>query len=444
MDITLDKKENTEASIKIKLKEEDYQPKIEEKVKEYRKKAVLKGFRPGKVPAGIIKKMYGKAIKVEEINHLLVVSLPQYIKDNNIRMVGEPLPDEESNQKIDWDTQTDFEFSFDIGLINEFDCELSDQVKITRYKVHVDDKEVNTVIENLRKQFSMPEEVEKSQAEDMLHGKLIQASSETEADVLIDLSERKDKAEPLTGASKDETVSFDIRAVFPEDQDIAMLLDKEIEEVAGISGIFEFTPDKIHRRVPAALDQDFFDKVFGKDTVTTEEAFREKVRESLQGSYQTETQNLLLRDIRDYYVKNTTIEIPEKFLKRWLKARYQNEITEEQVQEEFEDYAKDLRWNLISNKISEDKDIKIEYKDVKNKAQQIIEAQLGAGLLQQLGDNVDSFVDNYLKGDQGNNYMNVFSQARNEKIFDVIKESITIEEQEVTPDEFKEKVDSDN
>lgn len=446
MDITLNKKGNTEASIKINLKEEDYQPKVEEKVKEYRKKANLKGFRPGKVPAGIIKKMYGKAIKAEEINQLLSESLPKYIQENKIKIVGEPLPDIESAKDIDWENQTDFEFIYDIGFVNDFTYDLTKQIKVIKNNIKVTDKEVDNTIENLKKQFSSHEHVEKSQKDDVLHGKLFQEASGIENTTVIDLSRYdEDKAKKFIGVNKGETITFDIREVFPEDTEISMLVGKKHDEVTDIAGEFQFTAEDIQRKKTAELNQEFFDKVFGKDEVKSEEEFKQKVKETIQENYQRESENLLLRDIRDQYVDSTNIDVPDSFLKKWLLTKYEGQVTEEQVEQEFEDYINELKWSLIANKIAEEKEIKVEHEDVKAQAREIIEEQLGqSGLLQQLGDNLDLFVDNYLKGDNGNNYMNVFNQARSEKIFDMIKENITIEEQEVTVDEFKDKVNKNN
>lgn len=443
MDITLDKKSNTQASIKINLKEEDYQPQIEEKVKEYRKKANLKGFRPGKVPPAIIKKMYGKGIKVEEINQLLSQSLPKYIKDQDLNLVGEPLPNYEDADKIDWENQKDFEFTYDVGFVNDFDYDVSDSLKITQYKLELGDKEINDTIENLRDQFNDTENVEEVGKGDIINGKVVRKEDEIENETSIDLKQLDEKqAKVFVGAKKGDDVVFDIRETHPEDNDVATLLSRKPEEVAEIKGEFTFTIESILHRKPAELNQEFFDKVFGKDAVKSEEEFREKVKETMQENYDRETDNLLMLDIRNTLVDNTKFEIPEDFLKRWLLERNEGNITQEQIDKEFEDYVRDLRWNLIVNKISEDKEIKVEHEDVKAKAREMIEAQLGqSGLLGQLGDNLDPFVDNYLQGDNGNNYMQVFNQARTEKIFDFIKENATLEEKKITVDEFKDEVD---
>lgn len=443
MDITLDKKGNTEASIKINLKEEDYQPQIEEKVKEYRKKASLKGFRPGKVPPSLIKKMYGKGIKVEEINQLISQSLPKYIKDQELNLVGEPMPNYEGSEDIDWETQKEFVFTYDIGFVNDFEYNISENLKVVKYKLALTDEEIDETINNLKEQFNDTENVEEVAKGDIINGKVVQKDGELENETSLDIKQLDEKqAKVFIGAKKGDEVVFDIRETHPKDSDIAVLLSKSPEEVTEIKGEFGFTIESILRRKAAELNQDFFDKVFGKDAVKSEEEFREKVRETMQENYDRETTNLLMLDIRNTLVDNTEFEIPEEFLKRWLLERNEGNISQEQIDKEFADYVRDLRWNLIINKISEDKEIKVEHEDVKEKARQMIEEQLGqSGLLGQLGDNLDPFVENYLQGDKGNNYMQVFNQARTEKIFDYIKENATLEEKKISVEQFKEEVE---
>jgi trigger factor len=442
LDITLDKKSNTEASIKINLKEEDYQSQFEEKIKEYRRKANLKGFRPGKVPPGIIKKMYGKAIKVEEINQLISQALPNYIREQDLKIVGEPLPNYDDAESIDWENQKEFEFVYEVGFVNDFTYDL-DNLNIARFKLKLTDEELNETIDNLRNQFSQTENVEEVGAEDIINGKLTQQEGELENETSIDLKELDEtQSKAFVGAKKGDTVTFNIRETHPEDTDVAVLLSKNPEEVAEVTGDFVFTIETILRRKPADMDQEFFERVFGKDSVQSEDEFREKVRETMQENYDRETHNLLMLDIRNKLVDNTDFEVPQDFLKRWLMEKNEGSISEEQVEKEFDAYVRDLRWNLIINKISEDKDIKAEHEDVKAKARELIEEQLGqSGLLQQLGDNLDPFVDNYLQGDNGNNYMQVYNQARTEKIFAFVEENATIEEKEITVEEFKEEVD---
>ena len=458
LDITLDKKGNTEASIKILLKEEDYQPRIEQKVKEYRKQVNLKGFRPGKVPAGLIKKMYGKAIKVEEINELLAKRLPEYIQENDLKIVGEPLPNRDAVEGIDWDNQSDFEFSYDVGYVNDFTYDISDQVKVTKYTIPVTDEKIDEAIENLKKRFGTTEDVEgASERHDLLTGMLSQVKSpeentaedqeteDQEAEAVlengttVDLPSLSDEqAKPFVGAQVGDEIFFELRDVFPEDKDIATQLEIEESEAKDLEGEFSFRVESVSREQPAEMNQEFFDKVFGPEEAKDETSFREKVREAIVDNYQQESEALLARDIRNYYVEHTNIEIPHDFLKRWILATNKEEITEEQLDSEFDEYIKEMKWSLISNKIAEDREIKVEHDEVKQKAREAVFAQFGGMMNSELmnDERFDPIVDNYLQAENGNNYMRIFNQARAEKVLDQIKQAVTIEEKEVTTDEF--------
>ncbi|MGD1890316.1 MAG: trigger factor [Cyclobacteriaceae bacterium] len=442
MDITLDRKENNEATLNIKLLPEDYEPKIEQKVKVYRKQVNLKGFRPGKVPAGVIKRMYGKAIKVEEINALLSQSVPRYIQENELKEVGEPLPDVTDAEDIDWENQLEFSFSYDLGLVNDFTYDLSDEVKVKQYTIELTDETIDQSIEDLQKRFSTPEPVEESQSGDILSGNLVQANGDlsNEIELKID-SLAEEQQSQFVGLKKDDIVTFDIRTLYPEDVDVAYLVGMKQDEVAEVNGEFSFTVTEIKRPVPAELNQEFYDQIFGKDAVSTEEEFKEKVKENIAENYERESDSLLTRDIRNYYTENTDIQLPEAFLKRWLLSRQDDQVNEETINEQFDAYLLDLKWSLISEKIAKAEEIQANYEDVKNKARELVLSQFGVyGSQFEADERFDPIVDNFLKGENGNNYMQVFSQVQSEKVFEYIKEEITIEKEEVNVDTFNEVV----
>lgn len=442
MDITLDKKANNEATLNIRLQPEDYEPRIEEKVKMYRKQVNLKGFRPGKVPPGVIKKMYGKSIKVEEINELLSQSVPRYLQENDLKVVGEPIPDLDSAEAIDWENQSEFSFAYDLGLVNDFSYDLSDQVIIKQYTIELTEDTITDTIEDISKRFSTEEKVEESQQDDTLHGTLTQPESELSNETEIKTAlVPEDHQGQFAGLKEGDTVSFDIRTVYPEDTDVAFLLGKKHDEVADVQGEFTFTVKEVMRPVPAEVNQELFDQVFGKDAVSTEEEFREKVRENIAENYDRESDTLLTRDIRNYYTKNTDIQLPEEFLKRWLLSRNDSELTEEKINEQFDDYLQELKWSLVSEKIAKDQEVNATYDDVKNKARELVLSQFGVyGSQFEADDRFDPIVENYLKGENGNNYMQVFSQVQSEKVFEAIKEKVTVEKEEVNVDKFNEVV----
>ena len=439
MDITLDKKSSTEASIKVTLKESDYQPNVEEKVKEYAKKANIKGFRPGKVPAGLIKKMYGKSIVVEEVNNILSKSLSDYIKKEDIQLIGEPLPDMDKAAKIDWDNQKDFEFDYAIGMVDKFTYDLSKKQKVTSYTIELDKKGLNETIDNVRKQFGTTTNPEIGQEGDSFYGELKQIDGELSNEGLIswdDLDKKEQKT--FKGAKKGDVIELDIQKAFKDHHAAAHILDIGHDKAKELKGKFQFTIKNINRTEPAELNQDFFDKVFGKGVVKNEEEFTGKVKQTVEENYKRETEYFLDHTLRDHFVKNTKIDIPENFLKDWLLRSNEGKVTQEDVDREFDEYVKSLKWDLIKNKIATDNEIKVENDEVVDKAKSMILQQLGGpGAAEQLKDHLESFANNYLQAENGQNYMKVYSEVRDEKILKFIKEQVTITEKKVDVEEFK-------
>lgn len=439
MDITLDKKSSTEASIKVTLKESDYQPNVEEKVKQYAKKANIKGFRPGKVPAGMIKKMYGKSIIVEEVNSILSKSLQDYIKENNIQLIGEPLPDMEKASKIDWENQKDFEFDYQVGLVDEFSYDLSSKQKVKRHKIELDKKTLNETLDNVKKQFGNSINPEVSEKEDSFYGELKQVDGDLSKEGVVqwdDLDKKEHKK--FTGVKPGDIIELDIQKAFKDHQTIAHLLDVGHDKAKELKGKFTFIVNKINRTEPAEMNQELFDKVFGKDNIKSEEEFINKVKATVEENYDRESDYLLDRDIKDHFVGKTKIEIPEKFLKDWLYQSNEGKVSLEDIEKELDEYVKQLKWDLIKNKMAEDNEIKVENEEVVNKAKGMILQQLGGqGMADQMKDHLDSFADNYLKGENGQNYMKVFGEVRDEKILKFIKEQVTISEKKVSADEFR-------
>jgi len=445
LDITLNKKDNTNASIKIILNEADYQPNVEQKIKEYRKNANIKGFRPGKVPASYIKKLYGKSVLVEEINSLLSKSLTDYIKNNDLKILGEPIPNQEDAAKIDWDNQKDFEFEYTLGLVDEFDIELDDKFKVEKYVIEVTDKVMKETMDNLTKQHGETESVEESKAEDTLEGKLSTADGEVQEKVILPIEDAEKKEQKqFIGLKKGDEVKFDIAKTFKSAEAKSRLLGQNETDAEAASGEYILTVSDIKRTKPAEINQELFDKVFGKDAVKTREEFDQKVKETIAENYNRETENLLNRDLVDSLVEKTKFELPDEFLKNWLLLSNEGKITQEQIDKEYDLYTKDLRFNLIKNKIAEANQdtIKVEHTDVMDYTKNMIAEQFGAyGMADQLGENMDSFAQNYLQGENGENYRKVYEEMLNKRVLDFIKDKITIKEKKVDLDGFKKAVD---
>jgi trigger factor len=445
LEITLNKLNSTEGVIKIKLTEGDYQPHVEEKVRDYSKKANIKGFRQGKVPPGVIKKMFGKSILVDEINHVLSHKLTDYIRENNLKILGEPLPNQEKSRSIDWDTQKDFEFEYQVGMVDEFSYNLSKDVKVKSFPIEVDQKVIDDTIQDVKKRFGKATYPETSEAGDNIFGELKSVETKdgepvVKKDYAFITTEKVEKsAQPkFIGLKKEDVVEFRVEEAFSDSEAIAQLLGVTEDEAKHAKGAYTFKVTNISRTAPAEIDQELFDRVFGKDQVTTEEEFINKVRETISENYQRESQHFLEHHIEDYYVANTSINLPDEFLKNWLKVSSQGKLTDDVIENEFEQYKRGLKWDLVKNKIADDNKITVESEEVRAKAKELIISQFGGqAFADQISDRLDGITDNYLQHENGQNFMKLYNQLRSEKILNLIKEKITIDEQRVTVDEFK-------
>ncbi len=441
MDIQFEKQTPAEGLIKIKLKEDDYQSKFEEKIREYKKSISLKGFRPGKVPAGLIKKMYGKSILVEEINKLLVDSINNYIKENDLKIIGDPLPNNDKTGTIDWDNDKEFDFEYQVGLIDDFTYDL-DSVKATKYEIKIDKKELDEIIENLRKQYGKMSTPETSEEGDSIFGTLSQESSDFSLDTLLATDKvLKKHLKKFIGLKKDDTVTFEIQGLFKEEADLVQFIQKTPEEAKEVKGKFTFKVKNISRTEPAEMNQEFFDKIFGKDQVKTEKEFIDKYTELLRENYDKESGYLLSNDLQKKLIDSIKINLPEDFYKKWLLASNQG-LNEAELEKDYEHYLRDLKWNLIKNKIGEDHKIKVEYQDVLERTKEFFRQQYGLYNTkdEEADKSLEILANNYLQENKGEHYMNIHSQVKTEKIMEMVKEKAKISVKKISKDEFNKKV----
>jgi trigger factor len=440
LEITLNKTNNTEGLIKIRLTEGDYQPKVEEKVKDYARKASIKGFRQGKVPTGVIKKMFGKSILVEEINHLLSHRLTDYIKENNLKILGEPIPNQEKASSIDWDAQKNFEFEYQIGMVEDFKYDLSSKVKVKSYPIEVDEKTIQETVSDLKKRFGKVNYPDQSETDDNLFGALRALEGDFKKDnTFIEIGKiEKKEQKKFIGLKKEDEVEFEISKIYADDKLIAQLLGQSPEEVKGAKGKYIFRVNTISRTEPAELNQELYDRVFGKDLAKNEDEFISKIKETISENYKRESDHFLEHHIEDYFIANTSINLPDSFLKTWLKSSSQGQVTDSVLEKEFEDYKRGLKWDLVKNRIAEDNKITVEADEVKAKAKDLIISQFGGqAFAAQISDRLDGIADNYLQNENGQNFMKLYNQLRAEKILKHIRENITVQEKKVTVDEFK-------
>jgi trigger factor len=440
LEIVLDKKGATAATLKVTIKADDYQPKIQNKLKEYGKKVSLKGFRQGKVPTSVVEKMYGKSIKVDEINQLLSESVGKYIKEEKLNIIGYPLPDQSKAAKIDWDNQSEYEFSYDLGLIPEFKYELSDKVKVTRYEIEVDPKRVTETLDNIRRQHGRMDEAEVVEEGDYINGDMKELAGEFSTQTMIPSDKiAKGELKKFVGKKTGDVIEFDIEKAFTEKSSIAHVTGLTKEEAETKSGKFSFTVTGIRRSFPAALDQDFFDKIFGKDVVTSEEEFNKKLNETISQNYNRETEVLIARDIRKEFLASTKVELSAEFLKRFLMVNNEGKMTAEQIDKDFDLYQEDLKWLLIRNKIGEDNDVKVEHAEVIARTKELFMQQFGGltTLSEEMDETMNKLADNYLASENGKNYNRTFEEVYYSKVLKLIESKVSFKDKKISVDEFE-------
>ncbi len=443
MEVLLEKSSPTTASLKVKLVKEDYQPKVDKSIKDYSKRASIKGFRPGKVPAHVISRMYGRGILVEEVNHLLSHAVNDYIKDNKLPVVGDPMPDREKADSVDWDSQTEFEFAFDLGLAGDFVVDLEQLNGITKYTIQAGESDLDKTIEDLRLRFAENTHPEVSEDDDILYGELAQEATEFTTKTAIPVKRVKEEVKSsFIGIKIGDSVAFDIQNTFEDESAIAHITGKKKEEVAELSGEFTFKVEDITRNVPAELNDDFYKKVLGfGEEVADEQEFREKVAAIVQENYNRETETLLRRDIEDKLLEKTPIELPEEFLKKWLYQANEGNFTEEQIADEFGAFAKSLRMSLIRNRIAESHEVKVEAADLLEESRNIVKAQFGIyGEEESMKETIDKIAQQYLTDRERDNYRKVFQQVFDNKVYELLRGNVTPEEKTVSVSEFEEVV----
>ena len=440
MEILFDKKDAANASLTVKLTKEDYKSKVDHKIKDYTKKVSIKGFRPGKVPAAVVQKMYGKSLLVEEVSAILAQSINTYITENKLRLLGEPLPDNEATGIVVWSNDADYAFVYNLGLVPDFTVDLTAKTGLTAYDIEVNEKSVQETLENLKQQFGEMVDVETSSEGDFINGKLKEVAGTFESTTLLPTSKlAKSELKKFIGLKVGDTVSFDIQKAFDNDAAVIAHFTGASNEVAAtMSGQFEFTVETVrHTKLPE-LNQELFDKVFGKDAVTSVEEFNIKLKETIVDNYNRESKSFLSRELQKVLVENTKIDLPSEFLKRWLLTTNEGKISQEQIETEFDYYAKELKWNLIQNQLAEKNNIKVENNEVLDKTKEMMRTQFGGMPLDaQMEEFLNKFADNYLKEEKGKNYIKIYEQIVHDKTMEHLLSNIKLATKKVNVEEFQ-------
>ncbi len=448
MNITQEKIDNLNAVVKINIDPADYQARVDKAIKDHAKKANMPGFRKGMVPPSHIKKMYGKSILVDEVNNLLSDTLNNYITEQKLEVLGQPLPKLDDKKEYNWDYTDNFEFNYELGLAPEFALDFSSKDKLTQYVIKIDETTLAERVKNIRRSYGKMTNPDVSAEDDVLYAQLTQLSpdgsvfdggiSNTTSVRLEQVADAKIK-KSLIGLKKDDEVTLDIQKAYNNDAPkIAAILGVEEGEAADLKSNFKLTVKNVNRLEESDLNQEFFDKLFGEGVVTDEAGFKAKITEELESMMQQDAERKLQNDIYNYSIDKVKFELPDEFLKRWLRATNEK-LTEEELQGGYKDFAQNLKWTLIENKIIKDNSIEIKYEEVFAAAKQSLDQQFRMYSPQPIGEEqLSQYAVQYLQNKENAN--KVFDEVKALKTLDYIKSVITLGKKDIFYNDFKELV----
>lgn len=454
MNISHTNVDSVSAVIQINVAKADYQEKVEKALKNFRKKANVPGFRPGTVPTGMVKKMYGKSILAEEVNELVGESLYKYIQENKLDVLGQPLPNLEKQQSLDFSTEGDYEFFFDVALAPEIKISLSKKDKLPYYNIKVTEELIERQIDSYKANYGKYEAVEEDAKEtDLLKGKITELDNgkpkangiEIESGVVM-ASYIKDAEEQakFVGAKKGAVIVFNPgKAYEGNETEIASLLQIKKEETAAIAPEFSFEVIEITRYKEADLNTELFDKIFGEGNIKTADEFRTKVKESLAQQFTPDSDYKFLIDAREVLQKKAgNLQFADSILKRWLIAS-NKERSLDSLDSDYPRIIEDLKYQLTKEYLVKENDLKIEDNDVKKIAMDAARAQFAQYGMMGLPDSmIENYANDMLKNEES--ARNLVDRAMENKLIEFLKEKVSLDEKNISLDEFRKFFEKEN
>lgn len=435
------------AELSISIAPSDYSDRVESAIKKYRKNAQLPGFRPGHVPVTLIRQRFGKSILAEEINTLLQDKIDGYIRENQLQILGSPMPVAEEQEVGNWDNPGDFQFKYQLGLAPEFDVELDSSLSFDYYKVLVDDTLIDRQIKDMARRFGSLHTPEESAADDMLMVKLEELNESGEvkeggisADTTISIEYINNDATKaaLTGIRKDAQLSVNPHDLSANHEDLAKMLGITHDELHHLSGNFRLTVNDIKRMVPHAYDQELFDKMFGEGEVKSEEEMRARVKSDLEAMFSRDSDYLLKRTIAKELRNKINPQLPDEFLKRFIRQTNEKPITDEILEREYPMYADQLRWDLIESRILGKYNIQVSYDELKGHVKSDYAARFAQYGIPVDDERLEEMAKEVLS--KKDELRNIYGFLQEEKIAQLIKEKCTLNSISLDYDAFVNKV----
>ncbi|MBR1928936.1 MAG: trigger factor [Paludibacteraceae bacterium] len=440
MQVTKTDIDQLNAKLSIVIEPQDYEEKVQKELKDIRRKANVPGFRPGMVPTSLVKKMYGKAVLGEQVNNAINEGIYNFVKEQKLNILGEPLPNDTETPAIDWDVDTTFTFVFDIAIAPEIDVKLNGKNKLTYYDIQVSEEQVNNQIESYAYRFGEYKQVEEYQGNDMLRGKLVENKEngvvKENAVLSPEYMQDEDQKKLFEGAKKGDIITFNPKKAYNSEVEVSSMLSIKKEEVAGLADEFTFEIQSITRHEKADVNEALFAKVYGEGKVSDEADFRNRIKEEIKGNFKQDADYKFGLDAKAAIMKKMEkVEFPEAFLKRWLLQQNEQKMTEEQVEKEFPKMIEELKWHLAKDQLAEAYEIKVEKADVEAYAKEMTRMQfLQYGLSNISDEMLTQYAQETLKKED--QVRGIAERVAENKIYEALKGIVKLETKEISYEDF--------
>ncbi|PKO95893.1 MAG: trigger factor [Bacteroidetes bacterium HGW-Bacteroidetes-7] len=424
--------------VTMNIEKDDYKEKTKKILSDYRKNADIKGFRKGMAPMGMIEKMHGKSAMLDAVNNLISDGLNNYITDNKINILGEPLPHEDEKKNIDWENDTEFEVSFDLAIAPKIELELSSKDKITYYEPNITDEEKAKFRSNLLRQFGTLVNTDAIEEDDFIIADLIQGETRIEGTyvALRSIADKKIKKSFIGKKSGDE-LTIDVNKAFENETDRAAMLKISKEELATIEPNYTVVVKEVKRFAEAEVNQDLYDKAFGAGNVKTEEEFDSKIVDRIKSEFAQESDYRFMLDAREALIEKAAIALPEQFLKRWLHNANEGKFTMEEIEKDFELFLKDFRWQLIRQFITNEQKIQITREHLLDHARKIAAYQFAMyGLQNAPQEQIDTYAESLLKNEKEGR--RIIEKVEDELVLDYVRSVVTLDKKSITIEKLQE------
>ncbi|MBP2832469.1 trigger factor [Aquimarina sp. U1-2] len=434
MNISKEQVDDLNAVVTVDITKEDYSEKVDKILKDYRKNANVPGFRKGHVPMGLVKKQYGKAVLVDEVNKLLQDALHKYLTEEKLDVLGNPLPKEQEN--FNWDAD-DYSFEFELGLAPKFDIKLNGKKAITHYKIVADDEMVDNQIKTIQKQYGKLVSKETAEKDDLIAGTFVNEEKEINNTATIALEKIKGKKnlDKFIGAKVGDSITLKTKNLFTDDHDLVSALKIEADTAKDLDIEVTFTVSEINSQELADLDQELFDKLYRPGTIKTVTELRDKIKQDAEKQFEQQSDQQLLNSITENVLEHTKFDLPVEFLQKWIQATGEQNLSEDEAKDEFEKSEKGLRYQLIEGKIISDNDLQVTFEELKAFAKELIKGQMA-----QFGQNspedkeLDDIAARILSNQEEVKRMS--EQLMSQKLLNYYKENAKLKTKEVSFDEF--------